>query len=176
MAHFIRHRLTWGYTHIALGCVRHYAVSYYIAELLELGTAFGLEFLERYDRIKIAKILEAITIQGELLKGASNPSAFTSKDQAKDWLSSQLSQQDETLIQNTRLALNVPQMGGAFHKETGADSYRQTQRDRTRGRGTDRASLRSRSKGPAKDRRDDRARIRQLPRDRDRTPPKRRSN
>ena len=119
-------------------------MSYYIAELLELGTAFGLEFLERYDRIKIAKILEAITVQGELLKGASNPSAFTSKDQAREWLSSQLSQQDETLIQNTRLALNVPQMGSAFHREIGADPYRQTPRDRPRGRGGDRPAQRYR--------------------------------
>ena len=80
VAHFIRRRLTWGYTHIALGCVRHHAISYYIAELLELLTAFGLEFLERYDRVKISKILEAVTVQGELLKGASNPSASTAKD------------------------------------------------------------------------------------------------
>ena len=176
VANFVRHRLTWGYTHIALGCVHHYSISYYIAELFELGTAFGIEFLERYDRIKISKILEAITVQGELLKLASNPSAFTTKDQAKDWLSSQLSHQDETLIQNTRLALNVPQMAGAFHAD---DAFRQTPRDQPReprdghsGKSKPftpepRVALRSRSRGHRDDRR---AQPKQPPHARERSP------
>ena len=112
--HLIRHRLTWLYTHVALGAIESWAASYYVAELLELGTAYGLGFLIKYDRTKISRILEDMEIRASG-RTASRPNSdistpiasrrcgpFSSRAEAVLWTSQRLCRPEDALIRDIK--------------------------------------------------------------------------
>ena len=116
VAHLLRHRLTWGLLHVALGAFDLTALLNYSLELLELGDAYGLQFVVAYDAAKMSKILQDIAWIGDASKGSSagvsDPNApvpsFASTVEAKNWLSKQLKTPDRQLIQDTRLSMVAP--------------------------------------------------------------------
>ena len=112
--HLIRHRLTWLYTHVALNAIETWAASYYVAELLELGTAYGLGFLIKYDRTKISRILEDMEIRSSG-RTASRPNSdittpiasrrcgpFSSRSEAILWTSQRLCRSEDALIRDIK--------------------------------------------------------------------------
>ena len=104
--HFIRHRLTWGFMHISLGAFDHASFFLYLAELIEIGDAYGLIFLLKYDRLKIGQILEHISLRADRQHLGENK--FATPADASKWLSEQLRLCDPQLLQSARLAHLMP--------------------------------------------------------------------
>jgi hypothetical protein len=101
MSHLFRHRLTWGHAHVALGALHHWSVHYYLCELHELGQAHSLAFITQYDRIKIQRILDDISLRSSAAN-SRDPSRqcgpFHSREEARLWTSHRLNRQEPTLL------------------------------------------------------------------------------
>ncbi len=96
ISHLVRHRLTWGLAHVALGALHHWAVHYYICELHELGQAHGLQFVIRYDRVKTQRILDDTSLRSSAQntrEKSSQCGPFASREEARLWTSHRLNRQ-----------------------------------------------------------------------------------
>jgi hypothetical protein len=101
ISHLCRHRLTWGHAHVALGALHHWAAHYYICELHELGQAHPLNFITRYDKIKVQRIMDDISLRASATNSrevSRQCGPFSSREDARLWTSHRLNRPEPTLL------------------------------------------------------------------------------
>ncbi|CAE8624249.1 unnamed protein product, partial [Polarella glacialis] len=106
MEHFLRHRFNWGLLHVFLGAFDHASFLWYCAELMEIGDAYGLVFLPKYDRLKIGQMTEHINLRAD--RQHLGQGHFTSPSEASEWLSEQLRTTDAHLLHQACVAHCLP--------------------------------------------------------------------
>jgi hypothetical protein len=130
IAHFMRHKITWGISNIAISNLSPSALLWYICDLMEIADAHSVDVMMEYDRARMNNaIVEADTLNLTDLAGRSMPS-----EKAPGWLSSWLPTHDDQLLRSIvtrRLSHHKPD----HPKDEGKSRKRDRSRSRSKPRG-----------------------------------------